>query len=170
MAPLKVKEFTEIQLSLLQMKINKFEQVQPVSPKFFRESWSIVSSLNRQIEDEHVKKNLAVLKESPGKYYFGDDRLPFTLFRLEKMFTIYSAKGWDLTIDDLNLNLFDIEEVLDNVRLELDMLIDYMISTYDLNLRRTVFSLFRKKPSASLTADALRDDPTLPPKATDGGT
>ena len=165
MPPQVIKEFSEIQLNLIQVRVNKLDQLQPASPRYFRDSWSLVSSINRQIQDENVKKNLAVLKEHPGRYYYGDDRLPFNLFRLEKMFTIYSVKGWDLTIDDLELNLFDIEEVLDNARQELDMLVDFIIAYYDLKIQRMQFSLMRPKMASSPSPESLIDDSSSPSDA-----
>jgi hypothetical protein len=137
------RSFNEIQLALIQAKINRFESLSAQSPRFFRESWSIVISINRQICDPNVNKNLKVLKNEPDKYYYGEHRLPFDLFRLEKLFFIYTSRGWDVYIDDLDVNLFDIEDILDSVRLELDVLIDYLIAEYDLDVKRAAFSLKR---------------------------
>ena len=136
-------QFTDLQLAVLQSKINKFESLSALSPRYYRDSWACLASINRMVKDENVKKNLSVLRENPDKYYFGQNVLPFDLFRLEKLLEVYKLKGWDVCLDDYNVNLFDVEDILDNVRFELDSLIDYIITEYELGLKRNQLSFKR---------------------------
>jgi len=157
-----LKQFNELQLALIQAKVNRFEALPTQSPRFYRDSWALVSSINRQVEDEDVKHALDVLKDKPDQYYWGEHRLPFDLFRLEKLLFIYSQRNWDITIDDLDVNLFTIEDILDNIRLELDILIDYIIYNYELAIKRNVFSLSRDNIAvAKYTSDEPIEDPSL---------
>jgi hypothetical protein len=150
-------QFTDIQLALLQARVNRFESLNPISPRFYRDSWACVASINRLIGDGNVRYNLGVLKYKPDKYYFGEHRLPFDLYRMEKLLYVYRERDWDFTLDDYDINMFTIEDILDEVRFELDALIDYLISTYDLALKRNTMSFKR-----TATVDQWEDTPVKP--------